>query len=50
MNRIILIGNGFDLSHNFPTGYHNFLDYLWEKICKEVQAASFDTKFSNKYS
>ena len=49
MNRIILIGNGFDLSHNFPTGYHNFLDYLWEKICKEVQAASFDTKFSNKY-
>ncbi|MGH2665902.1 AbiH family protein [Flavobacterium sp.] len=49
MNRIILIGNGFDLAHKFPTSYHNFIDYLWEKICKEVQAAEVDTSFSNKY-
>lgn len=32
MNRIILIGNGFDLAHNLETRYCNFLDYLWKKI------------------
>lgn len=30
MNRIILIGNGFDLAHGLPTSYKNFIDYYWE--------------------
>lgn len=49
MNRIILIGNGFDLSHHFPTSYNNFLDYLWEKIYKELQAADNNIKFNNEF-
>ena len=31
MNRIILIGNGFDLAHGLKTSYLDFIDYYWEK-------------------
>jgi len=30
MNRIILIGNGFDLAHGLKTSYKSFIDNLWE--------------------
>lgn len=26
MNRIVLIGNGFDLAHGLPTKYENFIN------------------------
>lgn len=29
MNRIILIGNGFDLAHGLKTGYTDFIDKYW---------------------
>ncbi|WP_128330859.1 AbiH family protein [Apibacter sp. HY039] len=29
MNRIILIGNGFDLAHGMKTSYGNFMDWFW---------------------
>ncbi len=31
MNRIILIGNGFDLAHGLPTRYSDFLNWYWDK-------------------
>ena len=31
MNRIILIGNGFDLAHGLPTSYGNFIEWYWRK-------------------
>jgi len=31
MNRIILIGNGFDIAHDLQTSYQNFLDWYWDK-------------------
>ena len=31
MNRIIIIGNGFDLAHGLKTSYANFIDWYWEK-------------------
>lgn len=31
MNRIILIGNGFDLAHGLPTRYEDFINWYWEK-------------------
>lgn len=37
MNRIILIGNGFDLAHGLPTSYADFIDYYWEKWGKRLQ-------------
>ena len=33
MNRLIIIGNGFDLAHGLKTSYHDFiLDYLKERL------------------
>lgn len=37
MNRIILIGNGFDLAHGLPTSYDSFINNLWLSIYKEVR-------------
>jgi len=31
INRIILIGNGFDLSHDLKTSYKDFIDNFWEQ-------------------
>lgn len=30
MNRLVLIGNGFDLAHNLPTSYQDFIDWYWD--------------------
>lgn len=31
MNRIILIGNGFDLAHGLSTKYEDFINWYWEQ-------------------
>ena len=42
MNRIILIGNGFDLAHGLKTSYRDFIDDFWEtektQLIKKAQA------------
>ena len=43
MNRIILIGNGFDLAHGLKTSYHDFITYIWEKkIDYIIESQSFN--------
>lgn len=37
MNRIILIGNGFDLAHGIKTSYNHFIIDYWEKIIFRLQ-------------
>ena len=37
MNRIIIIGNGFDLAHGLKTSYANFIDWYWEKRIKDLK-------------
>ena len=37
MNRIILIGNGFDLAHGLETGYRDFIDDFWITKKQEVR-------------
>ena len=32
MNRIIIIGNGFDLAHNLKTGYQDFINDYWAVV------------------
>ena len=32
MNRLIIIGNGFDLAHGLPTSYKNFIDDFWSTL------------------
>ena len=31
MNRVVLIGNGFDLAHGYPTRYEDFINWYWDK-------------------
>lgn len=37
MNRIILIGNGFDLAHGMKTSYGDFMDWFWMHKATEIQ-------------
>ena len=30
MNRLVLIGNGFDLAHGLKTRYEDFINWYWE--------------------
>jgi hypothetical protein len=48
MNRIILIGNGFDLAHGLKTSYHNFIDDFWEETVKEIKDLPRGKPFSNE--
>ena len=32
MNRLVIIGNGFDLAHGLPTSYRNFIDDFWKSL------------------
>jgi hypothetical protein len=40
MNRIILIGNGFDLAHGLPTRYQDFMDSYWADFAKKYPDSS----------
>lgn len=33
MNRLVIIGNGFDLAHGLPTSYKDFIDDYWRNSC-----------------
>jgi hypothetical protein len=37
MNRIVLIGNGFDLAHGLPTRYEDFINDYWSKFFEEAK-------------
>jgi hypothetical protein len=45
MNRIILIGNGFDLAHGLKTSYRNFIDDYWQKAIKNIISRESIKKF-----
>ncbi len=37
MNRLIIVGNGFDLAHGLPTSYQHFMDNFWESLPKNYK-------------
>jgi hypothetical protein len=37
MNRIILIGNGFDLAHGLKTSYKDFIEWFWENKATKIK-------------
>lgn len=39
MNRIILIGNGFDLAHGLPTSYKDFINWYWNKWIERLKVS-----------
>ncbi|MGJ8660925.1 MAG: AbiH family protein [Bacteroidota bacterium] len=40
MNRIILIGNGFDLAHGMKTSYSDFINDYWKSTKAKIQSSS----------
>ena len=36
MNRLILIGNGFDLAHGLKTKYSDFIEWYWKQLGKSL--------------
>lgn len=40
MNRLILIGNGFDLAHGLKTSYKDFIDWYWLKWRNKLTTSS----------
>lgn len=39
MNRLIIVGNGFDLAHGLKTGYADFLWYLLQKEVRKIMGS-----------
>ena len=38
MNRIIIIGNGFDLAHGIPTSYKNFINWYMDEWVQKLRS------------
>jgi len=34
MNKLVIVGNGFDLAHGLPTSYKHFMEYFWSSLDK----------------
>lgn len=46
MNRLFIIGNGFDLAHGLPTSYNHFIDdYIQNLLVKLAKDKIFDDGF-----
>lgn len=41
MNRLVIIGNGFDLAHGLPTSYGHFIDDFWKNFRDKVQTEEY---------
>lgn len=52
MNRIVLIGNGFDLAHNLKTSYVDFISNYWRNFINEAirQTEDFEIKGIKVYT
>lgn len=49
MNRLIIIGNGFDLAHGLPTSYSSFLNYIWKNFEKAKSNGIFQSLFEANF-
>lgn len=54
MNRLVIIGNGFDLAHGLPTGYGDFIDFFWKNFKEKHKTEDYEeliyvNEFYDKY-
>lgn len=49
MNRLILVGNGFDLTHGLKTSYREFIDDFWLSQINEIIGEEYRYEFENEY-
>lgn len=50
MNRIVLIGNGFDIAHLLKTSYKDFIEYLWKGIYDELKKKTYLPNGNNDHN
>jgi hypothetical protein len=54
LNKLVLIGNGFDLAHGLKTSYRNFIDWYmceaFEKFCTNRHYSDTLIEIRNKYA
>lgn len=48
MNRIILIGNGFDLAHDLKTSYNDFIENIFEELVQLLKRQKTDCEILKK--
>ena len=41
MNRLVIIGNGFDLAHGLPTSYRDFIDDFWRNFKDNYKSVEY---------
>lgn len=41
MNRLFIIGNGFDLAHGLPTSYRDFIDDFWKNFKHQCESEEY---------
>lgn len=41
MNRLVIIGNGFDLAHGLPTSYRDFIEDFWKNFKNKCQSEEY---------
>lgn len=46
MNKLVIIGNGFDLAHGLPTSYSDFINWYWRDILNNIPSI-FHSHFKN---
>ena len=45
MNRLVIIGNGFDMAHGLKTSYMDFINWYWD--CRVNSFVGDTTKISD---
>ncbi|REG99160.1 AbiH family protein [Flavobacterium aquicola] len=46
MNRLVIIGNGFDLAHGLPTSYRDFIDDFWKNFKDKCKSDEYQNLIS----
>lgn len=50
MNRLVIVGNGFDLAHGLPTGYCDFINSYWSDIFTKIKNDKvFDVEYEDNF-
>lgn len=47
MNRLIIIGNGFDLAHGMKSSYGDFMDWYWRRVVNRISGAPYHSMYKD---
>ena len=50
MNKLVIVGNGFDLAHGLPTSYKHFIDDFWKNINDQITTDLLEVDSSDDWT